>query len=443
MNMCRRGNHGAFRVWSFTLIELLVVVAIIAILAAMLLPALAAAREKARRATCAGNHRQMALGIESYLGDYGEYYPAGQAWRLDGTGVPGDRWYDNLEIYTSTIGGVSETIRSHMNYSGGDDFGGSDLTEYFRCIASGESQNSGGTSLRMAPRGMGHLVTGGYIGDARVLYCPTGKGVRVINKGAYRYGDGVTVAPDRYQGPFADVGDWALAGGYDGKAMTHGSWPYPYWTSGNAHNTNGPCILSHYNYRNTPIPVFYAYWLSPDGDRVADAQERVTLAYTRPKAVSTLNAPPFKTPRQIGGRALVCDSFERMNNEADEHSGGVPGTDVISSRGFYGFGKYVHQDGYNVLYGDNHAAWYGDPQQRIVFWDHADPLGATSWAGFGLQGWQSIGIMFSYLCRWGSGQKTYGVWWINEAQLTWHQFDLDVGLDTNTDYNGYPSGTKN
>jgi prepilin-type N-terminal cleavage/methylation domain-containing protein len=68
-NLKRRG---------FTLIELLVVIAIIALLAAILMPVFAAAREKARRASCLSNLKQIALGMGMYARDYDGvywYYP--------------------------------------------------------------------------------------------------------------------------------------------------------------------------------------------------------------------------------------------------------------------------------------------------------------------------------------------------------------------------------
>src|SRR5688572_7142500 len=61
----------------FTLIELLVVIAIIALLAAILFPVFARARENARRTTCQSNMKQMALGMIQYTQDYDEKFGFG------------------------------------------------------------------------------------------------------------------------------------------------------------------------------------------------------------------------------------------------------------------------------------------------------------------------------------------------------------------------------
>jgi prepilin-type N-terminal cleavage/methylation domain-containing protein len=61
---------------AFTLIELLVVIAIIAILAAILFPVFAQAREKGRQAACLSNMKQFTLGMMMYVQDYDEHFPS-------------------------------------------------------------------------------------------------------------------------------------------------------------------------------------------------------------------------------------------------------------------------------------------------------------------------------------------------------------------------------
>src|SRR5262245_23476762 len=67
----------------FTLIELLVVIAIIAILAAILFPVFAQARDKARQATCISNGKQIGLALMMYAQDYNETTPS-QWWDHNG-----------------------------------------------------------------------------------------------------------------------------------------------------------------------------------------------------------------------------------------------------------------------------------------------------------------------------------------------------------------------
>ena len=71
----KSGNTSSSKHNGFTLIELLVVIAIIAILAAMLLPALANAKEKGKRAKCTSNLRQIGIGLQLYAEENRDYLP--------------------------------------------------------------------------------------------------------------------------------------------------------------------------------------------------------------------------------------------------------------------------------------------------------------------------------------------------------------------------------
>jgi len=78
--MCKRG---------FTLVELLVVIAIIAILAAMLLPVLSRAKQRAQGALCLNNGKQLMTAIHLYTGDNSDFYPPNPD---DGNTIPGHNW---------------------------------------------------------------------------------------------------------------------------------------------------------------------------------------------------------------------------------------------------------------------------------------------------------------------------------------------------------------
>jgi prepilin-type N-terminal cleavage/methylation domain-containing protein/prepilin-type processing-associated H-X9-DG protein len=154
MRRQRKTNGG------FTLIELLVVIAIIAILAAILFPVFAQARESARRTACLSNMKQMALAFHMYAQDYDETTPA--AIHLSGRTDEPDFWYI-VQPYVKNVQVFYCPDRTEWTMPSGDDCGGQEgINPIKRCI--GYGYNWGILSnVRLGLIGNRMSFPGGYI----------------------------------------------------------------------------------------------------------------------------------------------------------------------------------------------------------------------------------------------------------------------------------------
>jgi len=118
----------------FTLIELLVVIAIIAILAAILFPVFARAREKARQTSCLSNVKQIMLGILMYNQDYDEKMPG--SWASGASGL----WSSRIMPYVKNNQLFACPSGQKASGWGGWDWAGTPRTMYgFNCNASGKA----------------------------------------------------------------------------------------------------------------------------------------------------------------------------------------------------------------------------------------------------------------------------------------------------------------
>lgn len=96
-------KHPANQPWkagnaAFTLVDLLVVIAIIAILAAILFPVFARARENARRSSCQSNLKQIGLGIHQYIQDYDETLPDSDTYGIGSWRVQVQPYFKSIQI---------------------------------------------------------------------------------------------------------------------------------------------------------------------------------------------------------------------------------------------------------------------------------------------------------------------------------------------------------
>ena len=419
-----RGRTMARALWSslcraFTLIELLVVVAIIAILAAMLLPTLAAAREKARRSSCMGNMNQVAKAMEMYCGDYSQYYPSWPGYTSFWPGVDPDADGVNYSLAgfnNKAHAGVYADPRSgdwvYTGYQASDGYRNMiqsmtiaigwwpspdetwSTTDESHCVKG---------RLNMGPIGLGYLLTTGALNDARSLYCGSANGMPC---NPYR----LVAQRESHQG----ISSWQNSGGFTGEFLTHGdrSWYYDSWAGGTyrsfSHTFGNPREqCSHYMYRNVQM----MYTLNP----LSGYDAKVKLPFVKPIVETSVGLPSFKTQKLLAGRALVSDSFSRRWSANANLSQQQRGYNL-----YYGYGIFAHKDGYNVLYGDGHAAWYGDPQQRLiwdVYWSRG--LGSSDLSNFSPDKFVARGF--------GTNTSLYGP---GGFTMGWHQLDAAAGIDS-------------
>lgn len=341
------------------------------------------------------NMNQMGKAFESYLGDYAGYLPSGVAWGGEfGAANTFESATPNMDLGMVVDSKTGQTIQTQF----GTWYGGTVWTNKMIGIAKKTSNDFVPGKFNMVGVNTGMLLTTGYLPDASVFYCPSAVGMPVD----YTRPDGYT--PYDLTGSIRQL---KQIGGTDATSFQSGDWstqksPLAAYSDNTARVAQG-----NYCYRGVPVR----------GCGGLNGRQWI-VGFTRPQVKVRLGCPSFKTTKLLGGRALLADSFcvawkgpsTFLNNQ-------------------YPDSFYAHRDGYNLLYGDSHATWFGDAEQKVA-WFPAGWLDSTQSAnliaqavGGNMQPWQMIVMGADY----GNAYPP-----LSPFVHIWHAFDTLADIDTNT-----------
>jgi len=336
----------------FTLIELLVVMVIIALLVGLLLPALARAKEEARKTQCRSNLRQVGLAIVMYGNDNGGYWPEWNGCSRDGT---------------SDVYGVIDRPRAWSNL-----------------VTIGHAQPwlSMSAAKPAAPIGLGLLWSGGYLTSkgAQILYCPSNNSAT----------DSVEKRLDRIYSYDKDEPFWTSKGivtrsningigDASGSGLASGN-PYRCYGTYNLNNVGGDIsgmyclVLTNYSIRFTrhvthSFPVTF--------DRVGFLSAKL---------------------EQVGSVGVVADNLSLgqfgyqlgLVNEGIRPASTLPNPRIDNEKAHLvanrdAFMKYLrghsttnHDSSYNVLFTDGAVKTYGDGNNNVM-WGYLHVTAWSSW----------------------------------------------------------------
>jgi hypothetical protein len=399
------------------------------------------------------NLKQAAIGLEGYSGDYAGYLPSTPHWfggvqdwcspmpSSSSCTVPvGSGAYAKYHYVTPVVADIRTypTKDLKLSYSARTPSGATEiialhrrywyLHHSFRVVGLGGKRSDGAISitypsggfpagrLNAGPLGLGTLLTSGYLADASVFYCGSSAG---MPGDAYNPTDpNAAIA----KGGACSLRDWKDAGGLDGNALSFGEWQRSQLS------TEMLPLFSSYNYRDIALGIEYPW------HRYLEFQNNsvTRLAGVNPNLYVNVGAPFFKTSRILGGRAIVGDTFSKGTDY--DATGKLKDTTATEKN--VGYGWLAHRDGYNVLYGDWSAKWFGDPQQRFIW--SKESRGSFSYSnGVGAPGKIALNVyqvhgnagtlLAPFDCSIGDARVA------NSAVGIWHQLDVANGVDVGVD----------